>query len=71
MMQAIRSTRPGGHVGHVGVVHGVALPGDELFLSGVHLHQRNGGQQRIGVGVHPRIKHMGIKETSRKTPACA
>ncbi|GIE28620.1 alcohol dehydrogenase [Actinoplanes italicus] len=38
MMQAIRSTRPGGHVGYVGVAHGVTLPGMELFLSGVHLH---------------------------------
>ena len=38
MMQAIRSTRPGGHVGYVGVSHDVALPGDELFLSHVHLH---------------------------------
>jgi threonine dehydrogenase-like Zn-dependent dehydrogenase len=38
MMQAIRSTRPGGHVGYVGVAHGVALPGEELFFSHVHLH---------------------------------
>jgi threonine dehydrogenase-like Zn-dependent dehydrogenase len=38
MMQAIRATRPGGHVGYVGVSHGVALPGDELFFSAVHLH---------------------------------
>ncbi len=38
MMQAIRSTRPGGHVGYVGVSHGVELPGQELFFSGVHLH---------------------------------
>src|SRR6266704_1428089 len=38
MMQAIRSTRPGGHVGYVGVAHDVALPGDELFFSAVHLH---------------------------------
>ena len=38
MMQAIRSTRPGGHVGYVGVTHDVALPGDELFFSHVHLH---------------------------------
>jgi threonine dehydrogenase-like Zn-dependent dehydrogenase len=38
MMQAIRSTRPGGHVGYVGVSHDVSLPGQELFLSGVHLH---------------------------------
>jgi threonine dehydrogenase-like Zn-dependent dehydrogenase len=38
MMQAIRATRPGGHVGYVGVAHDVQLPGDELFFSGVHLH---------------------------------
>ncbi|GAA2326490.1 zinc-dependent alcohol dehydrogenase family protein [Dactylosporangium salmoneum] len=38
MLQAIRSTRPGGHVGYVGVAHGVALPGEELFYSHVHLH---------------------------------
>ncbi|MEU6742183.1 zinc-dependent alcohol dehydrogenase family protein [Streptosporangium sandarakinum] len=38
MMQAIRATRPGGHVGYVGVSHGVDLPGEELFFSGVHLH---------------------------------
>ena len=38
MMQAIRSTRPGGHVGYVGVTHDVALPGEEMFFSHVHLH---------------------------------
>ncbi|HRA06997.1 MAG TPA: zinc-dependent alcohol dehydrogenase family protein [Propionicimonas sp.] len=38
MMQAIRATRPGGHVGYVGVSHDVSLPGLELFFSGVHLH---------------------------------
>jgi threonine dehydrogenase-like Zn-dependent dehydrogenase len=38
MMQAIRSTRPGGHVGYVGVLHDVELPGEELFYSQVHLH---------------------------------
>jgi threonine dehydrogenase-like Zn-dependent dehydrogenase len=38
MMQAIRSTRPGGHVGYVGVTHDVQLPGLELFFSHVHLH---------------------------------
>ena len=37
-MQAIRSTRPGGHVGYVGVAHDVELPGEELFFSHVHLH---------------------------------
>ncbi|MER7842145.1 zinc-dependent alcohol dehydrogenase family protein [Streptomyces sp. NPDC096040] len=38
MMQAIRSTRPGGHVGYVGVAHGVELPGEEVFFAEVHLH---------------------------------
>jgi len=38
MMQAIRATRPGGHVGYVGVTHGVELPGMDLFFSHVHLH---------------------------------
>ncbi|MDX6255313.1 MAG: hypothetical protein QOJ11_1647 [Frankiales bacterium] len=38
MMQAIRGTRPGGHVGYVGVTHEVQLPGLDLFFSGVHLH---------------------------------
>ncbi|SNS32428.1 Threonine dehydrogenase [Geodermatophilus saharensis] len=38
MMQAIHATRPGGHVGYVGVSHDVSLPGEALFSSGVHLH---------------------------------
>jgi threonine dehydrogenase-like Zn-dependent dehydrogenase len=38
MLQAIGATRPGGHVGFVGVAHGVTLPGTELFFSHVHLH---------------------------------
>ncbi|WP_442576493.1 zinc-dependent alcohol dehydrogenase family protein [Microbacterium sp. F51-2R] len=38
MQQAIRATRPGGHVGYVGVSHDVSLDGLELFFSGVHLH---------------------------------
>jgi threonine dehydrogenase-like Zn-dependent dehydrogenase len=38
MQQAIRSTRPGGHIGYVGVPHGVALDGAPLFYAHVHLH---------------------------------
>jgi threonine dehydrogenase-like Zn-dependent dehydrogenase len=38
MMQAIRSTRPGGFVSYVGVPHEVALDGAQLFFSHVHLH---------------------------------
>lgn len=37
-MQALRATRPGGHVGYVGVTHGVSLAGTDLFFSHVHLH---------------------------------
>ena len=37
MMQASRSTRRGGHVGYVGVPHGVTLDGAELFYAHVHL----------------------------------
>lgn len=38
MLQAIRATRPGGHVGFVGVLHDVSIPGREFFYSHVHLH---------------------------------
>ncbi|GAB3922836.1 hypothetical protein GCM10029976_012200 [Kribbella albertanoniae] len=38
MLQAIRSIRPGGHVGYVGVAHDVTLDGQELFFSHAHLH---------------------------------
>ncbi len=38
IMQAIRATRPSGHVGYVGVSHEVWLNGMELFLSGVYHH---------------------------------
>ncbi|WP_405990522.1 zinc-dependent alcohol dehydrogenase family protein [Streptomyces sp. NBC_00986] len=37
MTQAIRSTRPGGNVGFVGVPHQVAIDGEELFFSHVAL----------------------------------
>jgi len=37
MMQAVHATRPGGHIGYVGVTHG-DLPGNELFFSHSHLH---------------------------------
>src|SRR3954452_5018624 len=37
MMQSIRSTRSGGHIGFVGVSHDVQIPGDVLFFAEVHL----------------------------------
>jgi threonine dehydrogenase-like Zn-dependent dehydrogenase len=38
MMQAIHAARPGGHVGFVGVAHGVAVDGMDLFWSLAHVH---------------------------------
>ncbi len=38
MHQAIGSTRAGGHVGFVGVLHDVAITGDDIFTTHVHLH---------------------------------
>ena len=38
MMQAIGATRPGGHVGFVGVLHDVAIGGDDIFYTHVHVH---------------------------------
>lgn len=37
MSQAIKSTRAGGHVGFVGVPHGVSIRGEDLFRSHVGL----------------------------------
>ncbi|GAA4985522.1 threonine dehydrogenase-like Zn-dependent dehydrogenase [Nonomuraea thailandensis] len=37
MLQALRSTRPGGNVGFVGVPHGADIPAEELFYSHVGL----------------------------------
>jgi threonine dehydrogenase-like Zn-dependent dehydrogenase len=37
MTQALRSTRPGGNVGFVGVPHGVEINGEELFYSHSHV----------------------------------
>src|SRR3954468_11800839 len=38
MTQALDATRPGGHVGFVGVSHGVTIDGAGLFFSEIHLH---------------------------------
>jgi threonine dehydrogenase-like Zn-dependent dehydrogenase len=38
MKQAISSTRPGGSVGFVGVLHGVSIDGAEFFYTHVRLH---------------------------------
>src|SRR5947209_3859663 len=59
MMQAIRSTRPGGHVGYVGVSHDVSLPGDELFRSEVHLL---GGPAPVRRFLPELIKLLGNRE---------
>jgi threonine dehydrogenase-like Zn-dependent dehydrogenase len=38
MMQSIQSARAGGHVGFVGVFHGMQLPAMDLFWATIHLH---------------------------------
>ena len=38
MTQAVRSTRPGGYIGYVGVPHGVTLDAQDLFFRHVRLH---------------------------------
>jgi len=38
MQQAIKSTRPGGWLGYVGVPHGVSFDGGEMFAAEIHLH---------------------------------
>ena len=38
MMQAIKSTRPGGYIGYVGMPHCVSLDGEQLFFAHIHLH---------------------------------
>src|SRR5437773_11089982 len=60
MLQAIRSTRPGGHVGYVGVAHGVELPGEELFYSHVHLHGGPAPVRRFLPELIGRIWHRTI-----------
>ncbi len=42
MTQALSATRPGGHVGFVGVPHGVVLNGQELFFAHAHIHLQGG-----------------------------
>jgi threonine dehydrogenase-like Zn-dependent dehydrogenase len=59
MMQAIRATRPGGHVGYVGVAHDVSLPGQELFSSEVHLL---GGPAPVRRFLPELIKLIGNRE---------
>ena len=43
-MQAIRSTRPGGSIGYVGVPHGVELDGQELFFGARPAARRPGAR---------------------------
>jgi threonine dehydrogenase-like Zn-dependent dehydrogenase len=37
-MQAINATRPGGHMGFVGVNYDVSIPGIDLFFAEIHVH---------------------------------
>src|SRR5207244_11419261 len=37
-MHASKASRPGGHIGFVGVKYGVNIPGIELFCADIHVH---------------------------------
>src|SRR5438552_3290545 len=55
MLQAIRSTRPGGSIGYVGVPHGVSLDGTELFFAHVRLHGGPAPVRRFLPGLIDRV----------------
>ena len=63
MMQAIRSTRPGGHVGYVGVSHGVDLPGLRAVLLPRPPPRRPCARPRL-----PARPHRARHEPARSTP---
>lgn len=60
-MQAIHSTRAGGHVGYVGVTHEVALPGMELFFTHVHLHGGPAPVRRFLPDLMDRVRNRQIQ----------
>ena len=66
MTQAIRSTRPGGSVGYVGVPHGVELDGEKLFYSHVRLH---GGPALSGARRGCPAGKIGRSRRRRTAPA--
>ena len=70
MMQAIRATRPGGHVGYVGVTHDVALPGEELFFSHVHLHGGPAPVRRFLPDLIDRIWNRRSTPAGSSTSSC-
>jgi threonine dehydrogenase-like Zn-dependent dehydrogenase len=55
MMQAIRCTRAGGHIGFVGVAHGVQIRGEELFYAEVHVHGGPAPVRRFLPGLIERV----------------
>jgi threonine dehydrogenase-like Zn-dependent dehydrogenase len=61
MMQAIHSTRAGGHVGYVGVTHDVSLNGMELFFTHVHLHGGPAPVRRFLPDLMDRVWNGGIQ----------
>ena len=70
MMQAIRATRPGGHVGYVGVAHGVSLAGEELFFAEIHLHGGPAPVRRFLPDLIDRIWKREIDRARCSTSPC-
>ena len=64
MNQALHATRPGGHMGFVGVGHGVALDGMDLFWSLAHVH---GGPAPVrGVPARAARPHLEPQDRARQ-----
>jgi threonine dehydrogenase-like Zn-dependent dehydrogenase len=61
MWQAIHATRPGGHMGFVGVTHDVSLNGMELFFTHVHVHGGPAPVRRFLPDLIDRIWHRQIQ----------
>jgi threonine dehydrogenase-like Zn-dependent dehydrogenase len=61
MLQALRSTRPGGSVGFVGVPHGMEINGEELFYSHVALRGGPAPVRRFLPDLIDRVLSGGIE----------
>lgn len=68
MLQAIRSARPGGHVGHVGVSHGHTQQADRSVTDNGDRLARSGpgglGREPSGAHASEAVSRLGIRSSS-------
>ncbi len=70
MLQALRSTRPGGMVGYVGVPHGVELPVKEMFFNLVGLRGGPAPVRRFLPDLMDRVWNRRIDPARSSTSSC-